>query len=27
VDYDYFEPTETEIGDTVFVIATDNIFK
>ena len=27
VDYDYFEPTEAEIGDTVFVIATDNEFK
>ena len=23
VDYDYFEPTETEISDTVFVIDTD----
>ncbi len=23
VDYDYFEPAETEIGDTVFVIVTD----
>ena len=27
VDYDYFEPTEAEIGDTVFVIATDITFK
>lgn len=27
VDYDYFEPAEAEIGDTVFVIATDIKFK
>lgn len=27
VDYDYFEPAEAEIGDTVFVIATDITFK
>lgn len=27
VDYDYFEPAEAEIGDTVFVIATNITFK
>lgn len=27
VDYDYFEPMEAEIGDTVFVIVTDITFK
>ena len=27
VDYDYFEPAEAEIDDTVFVIATDTTFK